>query len=271
MKNKRYTLHLVPETGEKPKTFTFKTRTFRIIVALIALLIVAITVGFYILIPKALDHDRIYAENKILIQDRLRVTRILSDYNQIRQMDHYIRSVLGPDLSLASLDSLEMDSLFIPAGVINHRGDQSIEISYLDNIPIYPPVEGYITQGFVNDHPFTDDNHYGVDIAAPEGDPILASASGVVIFSNWTNRFGYIVILYHSGGYFTIYAHNLRNIVDAHQYVSRGDVIAYVGDTGISEGPHLHFEIWRDGNPIDPQSIIYSYRHSDVSVRITAE
>lgn len=266
MKKVYYTLYLVSDNKEKPFSFTFKAGTARIIVAVILLFVIALIVGVCVLIPKAISYEQTLAENEQLIQDRLKVTEILTDYNKIRQMDHYIRSILGPDLSLPSFDSLFIDSLFISPGMVDQASGKSIEISYLDNIPIFPPVEGYITQGFIDDYIFKEDNHYGVDVAAPEGELIRAAASGVVVFSNWTYHFGYTVILYHSNGYYTIYGHNMRNVVEEHQYVSRGEILGYVGDTGISDGPHLHFEIWREGKPIDPQSMIYSYKQSDVSI-----
>lgn len=267
MKKNYYTLHILADNKEKPFIRTFSTTTTRIVISLLIVIIVSTIVTICLSLPKALKYNRVSAENEQLIQDRLIVTKILSDYNQIRQMDRYIRSVLGADLSLPSLDSLDFDSLFIPPGISNQLTSKSIEISYLENIPIYPPIDGYITQGFVNDHIFTEDNHYGVDVAASEGEPVKAAASGVVVFSNWTYHLGYMVIIYHANGYFTIYGHNQRNIVEEHQYVNRGEVIGYLGNTGISNGPHLHFEIWREGNPIDPQSMIYSYRRSDVSIK----
>lgn len=266
MKKQHYTLHLISDSNKTPIKFTFNSSVARLIIVLIVILIVGIITGAIYFMPRALQYNRVQAENEKLIVDRLKVTRILSDYNKIRQMDQYIRSVLGADLNIASIDSGYMDSLFASSGNMNITGSKPVEISYLDNVPIYPPVEGYITQGFIDDRVLTQDNHYGVDIAAPEGAPIRAAASGVVVFSNWTYDLGYTVILYHPNGYFTIYGHNQRNIVEEHQVLKRGDIIGYLGNTGISQGPHLHFEIWREGEPIDPQSMIYSYRHADISV-----
>lgn len=266
MKKQHYTLHLISETHKNPFKLTFNSIVARLVLGGIIALLIGIIAGMIYLLPRALKYNDLVVENEQLIVDRLKVTQILSDYNKIRQMDQYIRSVLGSDLNIASLDSNYMDSLFIPTGTLGRAGEKSVEISYLDNVPIYPPVEGYITQGFTNDHVLTQDNHYGLDIAAPEGVPIRASASGVVVFSNWTHDLGYTVILYHPNGYFTIYGHNQRNIVEEHQYLKRGDTIGYLGNTGISQGPHLHFEIWREGEPIDPQRMIYSYRHTDISV-----
>ena len=266
MKKQNYTLHIVGDSNKTPFKLTFNSIVARNIIVFLVLLIAVIGIGTAIFLPRALKYTTLEAENERLIVDRLKVMQILSDYNKIRQMDQYIRSVLGADLNIASLDSLDLDSLFIPPGTINHTNEKAIEISYLDNVPIYPPVEGYITQGFTDDHVLTQNNHYGVDVAAPVGEPIRAAASGVVVFSNWTYDLGYTIILYHPNGYFTIYGHNLRNIVEEHQYLDRGDIIGYLGNTGISQGPHLHFEIWKEGKPIDPQNMIYSYRRSDISV-----
>lgn len=266
MKKKHYTLHLISDARETPLRLTFSSIFAKTALGLLISLIILIIIGAIYLIPRARQYDDLVTENERLIVDRLKVTKILSDYNKIRQMDQYIRSVLGTDLNIASLDSAYLDSMFLPLEITNHAQEKSVEISYLDNVPIYPPVEGYITQGFVDDHILFQDNHYGVDIAAPEGVPIHASASGVVVFSNWTYDLGYTIILYHPNGYFTIYGHNQRNIVEEHQYLKRGDIIGFLGNTGISQGPHLHFEIWREGKPIDPQSMIYSYRRADISV-----
>jgi len=262
VKEKKYTLHLLSESREKPFILTFKHQTARLIitgtVAFLALLIITILIT----LPKAIQYRKVTIENAQLVQDRLKVSQILSDYNQIRQMDQYIRSVLGTDLVLPSSDSAA-------ANVLKNNPDRGrfVQISFLENIPIYPPVTGYITRGFIDDKVMTSENHYGVDVAATEGTPIKAAAAGVVVFSNWTYDLGYMVILYHSNGYFSIYGHNQRNSVVEHQSVGRGEVIGYLGNTGKSEGPHLHLEIWREGNPIDPQDLIYSYKKVDISLK----
>jgi len=265
-KKRFYSLHLISTEKDRPTVFNFSLLTVRIIFGGLIVILITILIFVILSIPKALKYDKLLAENKQLIQNWLKVTKILSDYNQILKMDHYIRSVLGPELAISSMDSSMLDSLMDSLYVNDDPGDKQINISYLSNIPIYPPVQGYITQGFVDDFVFSDDNHYGVDIVEAEGTPIKAAASGVVVFANWIDHFGYTVIMYHSYGYFTIYGHNQRNLVEDHQYVQRGEVIAFLGNTGISDGPHLHFEIWRNGTPIDPREIIYSYRDSDISI-----
>jgi len=265
---KRYfTFHLMSTDNKKPFKITFNHHIAHLIFAFGVIVILFFFVGIFTFFPKAIQYDKIKAENDILIQDRIKVTKILSDYNQIRQMDQYIRSVLGSDLKIPEGDSTVYDSMANTQMGVIQKPDEVARISFLDNIPIYPPVDGYITQGFLDNRVFNSDNHLGVDVVATEGEPIKASASGVVILSNWTPDLGNTVIIYHAGGYFTIYGHNQRNYVEPHQYVNRGDVNGFVGNTGKSKGPHLHFEIWKEGKPVNPQDMVYSYKLSDKSLK----
>lgn len=95
--------------------------------------------------------------------------------------------------------------------------------------------------------------HNGVDIVAEEGRVVRAVADGVVAYSdNGVRGFGNLVILVHPDGLVSVYAHNYRTTVPPGWQVRRGERIAFVGNTGISRGPHLHFELRRDGRPIDP-------------------
>lgn len=95
-------------------------------------------------------------------------------------------------------------------------------------------------------------HHDGVDIPAVSGTHIVASATGKVIFSGKMRGYGNIVIVGHKGGYHTVYAHNRKHYVKKGQKVSQGEVIAQVGSTGRSSGPHLHFEIRRKNRVRNP-------------------
>ncbi len=95
--------------------------------------------------------------------------------------------------------------------------------------------------------------HYGLDIAVATGTPIKAAADGRVTFSGTNGGYGIMVILDHGNGVETRYAHHSRNLVSVGQQVKRGDVIAYSGNTGVSTGPHLHFEIRHNNVAVDPQ------------------
>ena len=99
---------------------------------------------------------------------------------------------------------------------------------------------------------FKTKNHLGIDIGAAWGTPVLASAAGFVELSGWNGGYGNYIRIYHGNGHHTAYAHNSWNIVRVGGRVTQGAHIANVGSTGNSTGPHLHFEIWVNGSPVDP-------------------
>jgi murein DD-endopeptidase MepM/ murein hydrolase activator NlpD len=117
------------------------------------------------------------------------------------------------------------------------------------------PVEGQRTSGFgMRMHPIdhAERLHSGMDIAAPAGTPIQAAAAGQVVFSGTQAGYGNVVVIQHAEGYATLYAHNADNLVSVGTPVSQGQPIATVGSTGRSTGPHLHFEVRKDGKRLDP-------------------
>jgi murein DD-endopeptidase MepM/ murein hydrolase activator NlpD len=100
--------------------------------------------------------------------------------------------------------------------------------------------------------PFIPGRHPGIDLHASYGDPIHACRAGVVVSAGWLGGYGNAVIIDHGGGMATLYAHQSRMAVTAGEQVSAGQVIGYIGSTGFSTGPHLHFEVRVNGNPVDP-------------------
>jgi len=126
---------------------------------------------------------------------------------------------------------------------------------YLRNFPTLWPVSGNISSGFGwRMRPFGggSEHHNGIDIPAPTGTPIRAAGGGTVIFSGWRNGYGLTVEIDHGNSMTTLYAHNTRNLVEVGQHVTRGDVIAHVGSTGLSTAPHLHFEVSVNGRTVNP-------------------
>ena len=116
------------------------------------------------------------------------------------------------------------------------------------------PLQGRLTSYFGrrNLGMGTSSFHSAIDVAAPLGTPLLASRSGVVTFSGWSGSYGRLVKIRHANGFETWYAHNSRNLVSVGQRVQQGEVVALVGSTGLSTGPHVHFEIRERGRPLDP-------------------
>jgi len=121
------------------------------------------------------------------------------------------------------------------------------------------PTNARISSGFGNRiHPILGYSrfHSGVDFAASHGTTIRAADSGRVIFSGWYGGYGQTVIVDHGGGLSTLYAHASRLFVREGQSVKQGEAIAAVGSTGLSTGPHLHFEVRQNGNPVNPMGYL---------------
>jgi len=120
------------------------------------------------------------------------------------------------------------------------------------NVVLFPPVKGIITEKF---NPTK--KHYAVDIALAKNTPIKSILSGTVIFADWTPNTGNVVIIRHNNGFISVYKHAESVTVSQGDKVRTGEVIALAGSTGQeSTGVHLHFELWKDGYPIDPSIFI---------------
>ncbi len=121
------------------------------------------------------------------------------------------------------------------------------------------PVAGRLTSGFgMRNHPKYGGQrfHSGVDLSAPRGTPVHATADGIVSFSNWSQGNGNVVVVEHGHGFSSVYAHNTTNIAKVGQTVKRGDTIATVGATGVTTGPHVHYEVWKGGKCINPSRTV---------------
>ncbi len=116
----------------------------------------------------------------------------------------------------------------------------------------FTPLRGVVTQEYL---PLK--NHPAIDVQAPIGEPIKSIADGVIIFSDWTSSTGYVVIIQHANNVISAYKHNSLVYKKLGEKVNVGEVIAAVGNTGeLTSGPHLHFEIWVNGNPENPRKFI---------------
>ncbi len=124
--------------------------------------------------------------------------------------------------------------------------------SSIGNFFFFTPMHGRITNGFNPDA-----DHYGVDIAGKENETVKATLDGRVIFANWTSQTGYVIALMHQRNLVSVYKHNSALLKQQGENVKAGDPIAISGNTGsLTTGPHLHFELWHNGNPLNPREYI---------------
>ena len=120
-------------------------------------------------------------------------------------------------------------------------------------VSLIRPVSGVITTRFGR----SSSGHRGLDIATSTGTPIKAAAGGKVTVAGWNNSYGYMIKVSHGNGVETVYAHCSKLLVSKGQTVSQGQVIAKIGSTGYSTGPHLHFEVRVNGTLYNPQNYVY--------------
>ncbi len=240
------------------------------IVGVIVALMVWTPIMMYIPIPAPALEARY---GRQLIETQTQLNQLASDVLLLRDYNMQLRRALGeriPD-SLTNASSRAASAsppgqeiaVATPLPVMDDvSGERGVSIGTVPAVgvalesgisagttfPLLSPVQGFVSQGF--DPPR---GHFGMDIAGKQGSVISAAADGIVVFAGWTMDDGHTLILSHGSGYLTVYKHNQMLLKSTRSAVKRGEPIALLGTTGeSSEGPHLHFEVWNDGIPQDP-------------------
>ncbi|WP_292892395.1 M23 family metallopeptidase [Nonlabens sp.] len=156
------------------------------------------------------------------------------------------------DLEITNLVPIKEDSLLREEVAQEDRYSVIAGAKAKTNFVFFPPVKGIISGDYD-----AEIKHYAVDVAATTGTPIKAAADGTVVFASWSAETGYTMLIEHAYGLITVYKHAGSLLKEQNDQVLAGEVIASVGNTGeLTTGPHLHFEIWSDGYPLDPTNFI---------------
>jgi len=122
----------------------------------------------------------------------------------------------------------------------------------LDDTFFFSPLTG-----FVSDKYDVKKGHFGVDVVAKANEPVKCIADGTVIFQGWTQEFGYVVMIQHSANLISVYKHNAELYKKVGTFVNAGEIISIVGNSGeMTNGPHLHFELWYSGNSLNPEEFV---------------
>ena len=257
--SKKFTILVIPDDDSETSSYSL-SKIF--IKSAIGFSLITILVSIAVIVkiaPNISKFDNLNKKYNVLAKERLKVLDLMESLKKLNQMDEFVRNSLGSELNFSDKpEIIDSTLMLIP---------DSHLISLSDNIPSLAPIEGFISKRM--EHVFSNvgNLHGGIDIVALEGTPIRATSSGVVVFSGWTYEMGNLIIIYHGDDYITYYGHNQQNIISRLDIIKKGDIIGYVGDTGISSGPHLHFEIWKGDKSIDPLIYFPEYQKKDLTLK----
>ncbi|MFQ5675066.1 MAG: M23 family metallopeptidase [bacterium] len=292
-RSKKVSILIVPEDNAEPYSFRLSTTTVKLLYVVAAILIVHIVVGgiFYWKYASLYSfNQKILGYNAQLQKDNKRVLALADQFYALEAEYRKVKSLLGVDrqpepkpVATTIGQNRESHKLFdniVPAVKVNHRPPMSFsgenrqffltpkrntQQNSPENLPTLLPVKGFLTLDFQHEGWFAPKTHSGIDIVAKKGTLIRAAGAGVVIFSGWTYDVGNLIIIDHGGGFHSYYAHNQRLLKSEKSYVKKGEPIALLGTSGKSSGPHLHFEIWKDGVPVDPKEFILAFNETITS------
>ncbi len=158
-----------------------------------------------------------------------------------------------------ALDELDALSREVEGRIRRYTREYESRLRSLGALVLEPPVSGPVSSGFgMRFHPILRKSrmHSGLDYAVPYGTPVRAAERGIVFLADWLGGYGKAVIIMHGKDVSTLYAHMSRLAVSQGQEVSKGQVVGYVGSTGLSTGPHLHFEVRVNGEPQNPPAYL---------------
>lgn len=253
--------------------FTFKLNRLNVFVFTIITVLILITATTIII---AFTPLREYIPGYSSVSLKKQATKLAYKTDSLQQVidineQYYssIKKVLTGDVATvefnkdsiieaAAIDRLELDinpsredSLLREKVSLEDKYNPLISNSEI-NFVLFPPVKGTISEGFN-----AKEKHYAVDVVTSKDAPVKSAADGTVIFSEWTAQTGYVIIIEHTNNLISVYKHNSFLSKEQGELVKAGEVIATAGNTGeLSTGPHLHFELWSDGYPIDPTNFI---------------
>ena len=153
------------------------------------------------------------------------------------------------DLSTSPIDSQLRKEFELVDSTLNLT---SRTVSELQEMFLFSPLSGLISRKYD-----IKEDHFAVDIVSKKNEPVMSVASGTVILSSWTQDSGYVIAIQHSSNLISVYKHNAELLKKTGSFVTGGDVIAIIGNTGeLTDGPHLHFELWYKGNAVNPEDFI---------------
>lgn len=257
------TIMFVPHSKTEPLNFKVP------FIGIFGMLILCFFGVVYISIIAVNTYEYYRMKNKLNYYSQ-QFTELTSTITSLKKADNDFRQLFSlgnRDRILEHADVLDRGSIDIDMENLKQQISKTIET--VDEIKKYLrserdlylskpkgfPVAGNISSPFgIRQHPSTGskDFHSGIDISTTPGTPVRATADGIITFAGWNGGSGNLVAIEHGHGFSTFYAHNRSIVVNVGQKVKRGDIISYAGSTGNSTGPHVHYEIWKNGRAVNP-------------------
>lgn len=289
---KRYfSIIFVPDHEQNPRSISISYAVGRMLIALMVVLSVHLVLsgyGYFRIFQLEKISNLLEDENQDLKDRNRRIEEIVRLFNEIRATDEKIRKAFGSELGIREYNLQDFEALKsqtpvrMPASTEPLQAVSSMRMplpqvqnsqyfltersgDYFDPeyLPTQLPVEGYLTTRFQKGGKFPARSHNGIDLAAQKGTVIRAAGAGIVILADWTPDFGNVIVISHGNGFVTYYAHAMRLLVDQGTQVRKAQQIALLGSSGRSSAPHLHFEIWKNGEPLDPEKLIFALQRRE--------
>ncbi len=211
--------------------------------------------------------------NKKLLQLTLQIDSLSYEAERKQMFINTFKSILQEDFE--GIDSVEANNPQILNRGLNPREDELLPIDSLirrefeeageeylglnrqynqelQEVFFFSPITGIVSGPFD-----LSEEHYGIDIVAKSDEPVKSIADGSVIMADWTQDSGYVIAIQHRNNLISVYKHNAALLKKVGTFVSAGEIIAIIGNTGeLTTGPHLHFEIWYNGTPVNPEDFV---------------
>jgi len=271
--NVLFELQVVPRSTGKMKLYSVTTFKRNLVLAIAIVLVGGL---LFLIINQGMDElklielNNLREENSRLHEEMNLVVELERELAYAEDIEGRLRQMLGEEVAATERaeaeDALLSATPYIPGeelsdGELSEPGEgfsptdrtgelaAAVAESTALSTPRGWPLRGWVTRGFTASG---DNRHLGVDIASDIGRPVVATASGVVVYADEDQYYGWKVVIVHPGGFSTIYGHNDKLFVSLGERVERGDRIALSGNSGASTAPHLHYELRRDDVAIDP-------------------
>lgn len=178
------------------------------------------------------DTTDVYDSYNMTVTDAQEEKNVYVDVNKLSPIDSQFRQEFEQtDLSLLNFNS---------------------GYSKLQEVFFFSPISGFVSAPYE-----VKDGHFGVDIVAKKNEPVKSVADGTVIMSSWTQDSGYVIAIQHRANLISVYKHNAELLKKVGSFVNAGEIISIIGNTGdLTDGPHLHFELWNNGNSVNPEEFV---------------